>query len=107
MLNVTRRSSHDVSPRRVSLDCSFPQTASTLPFGRLRSSRSRPSIAEIIGYLYHPGGKAADRGLIRYDRANTGDPVRATSQAVPALARVSLAEVSNDGSSRGLPTLAC
>ena len=53
------------------------------------------------------GGKPANRGLIRYDRANTGDPVRATSQAVPALARVSLAEVSNDGSSRGLPTLAC
>jgi hypothetical protein len=53
------------------------------------------------------GGTAANRGQIRYDRANTGDPVRATSQAVPALARTSLAEVSNDGSSRGLPSLAC
>ncbi len=53
------------------------------------------------------GGKPADRGVIRYDRADSGDAVRATSQAVPALARVSLAEVSNDGRSRGLPRLAC
>jgi hypothetical protein len=52
-------------------------------------------------------GKVADRGQVRYDRAGTGDAVRATSQAVPALARTTLADISNDGSSRGLPRLAC
>ena len=52
-------------------------------------------------------GKASARGQVRYDRKNTGDPVRATSQAVPALVRATLADVSNDGSSRGLPRLAC
>ena len=49
------------------------------------------------------GGKAADRGQVRYDRAGTGDPVRATSQAVPALAQATLADIGNDGAGRGLP----
>lgn len=53
------------------------------------------------------GGKAADRGQVRYDRAGTGEPARATSQAVPALAQATLADIGNDGSVRGLPTLAC
>jgi hypothetical protein len=53
------------------------------------------------------GGDPADRGQVRYNRAGTGDPVRATSQAVPALARTTLAEISTDGASRGLPRLAC
>jgi hypothetical protein len=53
------------------------------------------------------GGKAAIRGQVRYDRAGTGDPVRATSQAVPALARATLVDIGKDGASRGLPTLAC
>lgn len=53
------------------------------------------------------GGKPAARGQVRYDRKASGDPVRATSQAVPALARTTLADVSNDGSSRRLPRLAC
>lgn len=53
------------------------------------------------------GGKPAARGEVRYDRKDSGDAARATSQAVPALARTSLADVSNDGSSRGLPRLAC
>jgi hypothetical protein len=52
-------------------------------------------------------GKPALRGEVRYDRAGSGDAARATSQAVPALARTTLADVSNDGSSRGLPRLAC
>ncbi len=52
-------------------------------------------------------GKPATRGMVRYVRAGTGDPVRATSQAVPALAQATLADISNDGSSRGLPKLAC
>jgi hypothetical protein len=52
-------------------------------------------------------GKAADRGKVWYGRKDAGDAVRATSQAVPALARTTLADISNDGSSRGLPRLAC
>ena len=51
--------------------------------------------------------KPANRGSVRYDRAGTGDPVRATSQAVPALARATLVDIGRDGASRGLPTLAC
>lgn len=54
------------------------------------------------------GGKVADRGLIRYARKDRRtDPVRATSQAVPALARATLADIGRDGASRGLPRLAC
>jgi hypothetical protein len=53
------------------------------------------------------GADRPDRGLVRYDRANSGDPVRATAQAVPALARTVLADVSKDGSTRRLPRLAC
>ena len=45
--------------------------------------------------------------MVRYVRAGTGDPVRATSQAVPALAQATLADIGNDGSVRGLPRLAC
>ncbi len=53
------------------------------------------------------GGKVAARGMVRYDRAGAGDPVRATSQAVPALARMTLADIGTDGSARRLPRLAC
>ncbi len=53
------------------------------------------------------GASVAARGKIRYDRASSGDPVRATSQAVPALAQATLADISSDGSAKGLPTLAC
>lgn len=53
------------------------------------------------------GGRPAARGLIRYSRRSTGDAARATSQAVPALARTTLADVSIDGSAKGLPRLAC
>jgi hypothetical protein len=52
-------------------------------------------------------GAPAARGKVRYDRADSGDAVRATSQAVPALAQATLADISTDGASRGLPTLAC
>lgn len=52
-------------------------------------------------------GDRADRGLVRYDRSNSGDPVRATAQAVPALARSSYVDVTRDGAARGLPRLAC
>jgi hypothetical protein len=53
------------------------------------------------------GGSAATRGEIRYAHHATGDAARATAQAVPALARVSLATVTVAGSHRGLPRLAC
>lgn len=53
------------------------------------------------------GAPADLRGSVRYSRADAGDRVRATAQAVPALARVTLDVVSNDGASRGLPRLAC
>lgn len=49
----------------------------------------------------------SDRGMIAYNRAGTGDPVRATAQAVPALARATLADISKDGARRALPRLAC
>ena len=47
------------------------------------------------------------RGSVRYSRADAGDRVLSTSQAVPALARVTLGEVSKAGSTTGLPRLAC
>jgi hypothetical protein len=53
------------------------------------------------------GRKPAVRGEVRYDRKGSGEAARATSQAVPALALATLADISNDGSSRGLPRLAC
>jgi hypothetical protein len=44
---------------------------------------------------------------VRYAKHAAGDPVRATAQAVPALAGVGLAKVSNSGAARHLPTLSC
>lgn len=52
-------------------------------------------------------GQPALRGAVRYNRAGTGETLRATTQAVPALARVSLDEISGDGARRALPGLAC
>jgi hypothetical protein len=53
------------------------------------------------------GGKAANRGLVHYAKHADGDPVRATSQAVPALAGVGLADVTKKGALHKLPTLRC
>jgi hypothetical protein len=53
------------------------------------------------------GAPKALRGSVRYSRADAGDRVLATSQAVPALAGVTLGEVSRTGSTRGLPRLSC
>jgi hypothetical protein len=53
------------------------------------------------------GGKPANRGLVHYAKHADGDPVRATSQAVPALAGVGLAEITKKGSTHSLPTLDC
>jgi hypothetical protein len=53
------------------------------------------------------GAKAADRGKIRYDKADSGDALRATAQAVPGFAGVPLNDISKPGARRGLPRLAC
>ena len=53
------------------------------------------------------GGKAADRGKIRYDLKGGGDTPRATSQAIPALAGATLVDVSARGAVRPLATLSC
>lgn len=53
------------------------------------------------------GARPAARGKVRYSRHDGGDAVRATSQAVPALARATLADIGADGSARALPRLAC
>jgi hypothetical protein len=53
------------------------------------------------------GGKAKNRGAVRYDNTGTGDLARATAQAVPALAAVTLGQVSGDAARAGLPRLAC
>lgn len=53
------------------------------------------------------GGKADNRGLVHYAKNADGDPVRATAQAVPALAGVGLAEITKSGAAHKLPTLRC
>jgi hypothetical protein len=53
------------------------------------------------------GGNAKNRGEVRYAKHAAGDPVRASAQAVPALAGVGLAQVSSSGAARHLPTLSC
>ena len=53
------------------------------------------------------GCDEADPGSIRYDDADGGDPVRATSQALPGLTGVGLATVSATGASDDVPTLDC
>lgn len=53
------------------------------------------------------GAKASVRGSVRYKAKSGGDRILSTSQAVPALARVELGDVSKAGSVRGLPRLAC
>ena len=53
------------------------------------------------------GAKASVRGSVRYNAKTGGDRILSTSQAVPALARVELGDVSKAGSVRGLPRLAC
>lgn len=53
------------------------------------------------------GAKPAVRGSVRYSKSSAGDRVLATSQAVPALAGVTLVEVSKAGQQRTLPRFAC
>jgi hypothetical protein len=49
----------------------------------------------------------ADRGKIAYDAAGGGDDLRASTQAVPALAGVPLGQITSDGAEAEAPTLAC
>jgi len=72
-----------------------------------RTQRARKARLFLRSLQVRCGGEREDRGLVRYNRAGTGDPVRATAQAVPALARVTLDHITRDGSRRGLPRLAC
>lgn len=72
-----------------------------------RSAKARKARAYIRSLQALCSAPKALRGSVRYSRADAGDRVLATSQAVPALARVTLAEVSRTGSTRGLPRLAC
>jgi len=71
---------------------------------------NRPA-ADARGFLHslrvRCAGRPAMRGAVRYDRSGSGDPLRATSQAVPALAGRTLGEITGKGARRGLPTLAC
>jgi hypothetical protein len=52
-------------------------------------------------------GDRADRGKVEFSRSGAGDATRATAQAVPALAGVTLDQVDRSGSSRGRSRLAC
>lgn len=72
-----------------------------------RTDRARRARAFVRSLQVGCAGEPASRGSVRYDRAGSGDPVRATAQAVPALARVTLAEVTRAGTGKGLPRLAC
>jgi hypothetical protein len=72
-----------------------------------RAAKAKKARAFIGSLQALCGATKALRGSIRYSRADAGDRVLATSQAVPALAGVTLGEVSRTGSTRGLPRLAC
>jgi hypothetical protein len=73
--------------------------------GRVRAAADAVTFIETL--QRGCGAAAGVRGQIRYDNANSGDAVRASAQAIPALAGVGLADVTATGALRGLPTLAC
>jgi len=50
---------------------------------------------------------APNRGKIAYDAAGGGDDLRASTQAVPALAGVPLGQITSEGAAAEAPTLAC
>ncbi|HEX7189381.1 MAG TPA: prenyltransferase/squalene oxidase repeat-containing protein [Actinomycetes bacterium] len=72
-----------------------------------RPTRARQARAFLRSLQATCGAKPALRGSLRHSRAEAGDRILATTQAVPALARVTLGEVTSAGSVRGLPRLAC
>ena len=73
--------------------------------GRLKAAAEGQAFLRTLQVMC--SGKPAQRGKVRYVKVGTGDTVRATSQAVPALAGSTLGEVAKDGSSADLPTLGC
>jgi hypothetical protein len=73
--------------------------------GRLK--KATKARAYIRGLQALCGAKASVRGSVRYNAKTGGDRILSTSQAVPALARVELGDVTKAGSVRGLPRLAC
>ena len=72
-----------------------------------RSGRRAKAVRFLRSLQSRCGAPAALRGSVRYSRADAGDRVLATSQAVPALAGVTLVEVDKAGTGRSLPRLAC
>ncbi len=72
-----------------------------------RSGRRAKAVRFLRSLQSRCGAPAALRGSVRYSRADAGDRVLATSQAVPALAGVTLVEVDKAGAVRSLPRLAC
>ena len=48
-------------------------------------------------------GKPANRGKVRYAKTAAGEPIRATSQAVPALAGVALVDITKSGATQDCP----
>jgi LPXTG-motif cell wall-anchored protein len=77
----------------------------------LRVGGRTPAVTRAVRFLraLQAGcsARAADRGRVAYDAAASGDPARATAQAVLALAPTGLAQVSATGIAAAAPTLAC
>jgi hypothetical protein len=72
-----------------------------------RSGRRAKAVRFLRSMQSRCGARPAVRGSLRFSRADAGDRVLATAQAVPALAGVTLVEVDKAGSTRSLPRLAC
>jgi hypothetical protein len=72
-----------------------------------RDQAAAKGAAFIRSLQFGCGAKPANRGKVRYDKKNTGEAVRSTPQAVPALAGVGLADVTKSGALKRLPTLRC
>ncbi|MGZ4595684.1 MAG: prenyltransferase/squalene oxidase repeat-containing protein [Actinomycetes bacterium] len=72
-----------------------------------RDRAADKAVGFVLSLQLRCGAKPANRGKIRYDKANSGLASLATAQAVPALARVGLADITSKGARRALPTLAC
>ncbi|GAA4446485.1 hypothetical protein GCM10023148_53030 [Actinokineospora soli] len=67
------------------------------------------AIAYLLKRQVDCGGATATRGAIAYDTAgfDAATAARATTQAIPGLTGVSLADVTNDGAAPTAPTLTC
>jgi hypothetical protein len=65
------------------------------------------AIAYLLSLQAGCDAEVGDRGQIAYDEAGSGDPARATAQAVPAIRGTGLFEVSASGVASEAPALAC